>query len=106
MRALTLLILLLVPCVTSAAENLKIELKRTTYWRGETIHFNVQCLNESAEPLSRSLLKVTIGSWVNATVSVPEIKAQKQVTIPVTLSTQALKSGQYYPLQIKLVAPR
>ena len=103
MRTVALLLVLLLSKIASADVAVEVSLPRTTYWRGETVRLDVRITSDTAEPLPKSIIRVTAGSWVSAIARVPNSDAPSQVALPMTISTKALRSGQEYPLKVELV---
>ncbi|WP_298868892.1 hypothetical protein [uncultured Gimesia sp.] len=103
MRFLTTLFTLLAWQTTGFADlKLLIELPRSTYWRGETIHAKATCTNDSAKSVPSTVLRLTCQEWAATTADVPALKAQETTTVELTLSTKYLKSGADYQLITRL----
>ena len=100
MRAILLLATIFIPATASAEATLQLTLGRTVYWRGETVEFVVECHNSDSNGLPDSHIRADLGGFVQTTARVPEIPANQTVTIPVTISTQGVRSGEQYSLTV------
>ncbi|REK20018.1 MAG: hypothetical protein DWQ41_27255 [Planctomycetota bacterium] len=101
MRAIILLALAFFPAVARADVSMQVKLKRTTYWRGETVHAVVTCTSDAGKT-PPSHVRADLGGLVDATAHVPSLSPNELFEIPVTLTTQSVRSGQTYPLTVSL----
>ncbi|MCH9656812.1 MAG: hypothetical protein K0U90_20375 [Planctomycetes bacterium] len=97
MRFLITLLTLLAWQATGFADlKLQIELPRSTYWRGETIHAKAECTNASAKSFPATVLRLTCQEWATATADVPALKAQETTTVELTLDLIPVNSTSDY----------
>jgi len=93
---ITLLTLLAWQATGFADLKLQIELPRSTYWRGETIHAKAECTNASAKSFPATVLRLTCQEWATATADVPALKAQETTTVELTLDLIPVNSTSDY----------
>lgn len=93
--------LLLMMGVECQAAEIRCELSRQTYARGEAIPLTVTCENNSQEPFEGGYLSASIERLETVQKNVPRLGAGEKLTITLSLPTRRVQSGRDYPLEVR-----